>query len=76
MIKYGKFYSIQMNWNRLELGIHIEPFSKKTNSDIKYGPYIDLHLPFICLSFGLNPIYAGEIDLIKSYSRGGLNANI
>lgn len=59
----------------LSLGIHFEHRSRLTSSGKRFGPYLDVHFPGVVLSFGRNPIYAGELDLLVSYSRGGLNAN-
>jgi hypothetical protein len=46
-----------------------------TNGGVRYGPYVDLHVGPVIASVGRNPIYAGEIDLLQSYSRGGLNGD-
>lgn len=73
--KYGSWWAIQYGLERIEIGVHVEPFTKVTNSGVKYGPYIDIHLPFVTLSFGRNPIYAGELHLKTAIHRGGLNAN-
>lgn len=59
----------------LNLGVHVELRRRVTAAGVHYGPYIDLHLPFCVISAGRNPIYAGEIDLIRSYSRGGLDGD-
>ena len=74
-MKYGRWWAFQRSTG-FSVGVHIEFRRRRTNSGIPFGPYFDLHLPpsFI-LSIGVNPIYAGDMDLIASYSRGGLNAN-
>lgn len=72
---HGAWWAVQ--WHpSISVGFHLEPrWTLRTNSGIPYGPYLDLHLPCLTVSIGRNPIYAGELDLLKSYSRGGLCAN-
>lgn len=70
---YGPWWAVQPNG--LSLGLHLELKRRRTNSGIHFGPYIDLHLPGAVFSVGRNPIYAGELDLIRSYSRGGKRAD-
>jgi len=48
------------------LGIHIDFRHRHRGDGLHYGPYVDLHLGFFILSLGLNPVYAGEIDLKTS----------
>lgn len=70
---YGPLWALQWGLDRLlSIGLHIEPRSRRTNAGTRYGPYLDLHLPGLVLSVGINPILAGELDLIRSYSRGGI----
>lgn len=65
--------AIQWDAGRLlQVGVHVEwRWWLRTNSGVHYGPYIDFHLPLLCVSIGRNPIYSGEWELLKSYSRGG-----
>jgi len=56
------------------LGIHVDPRRRQTASGHHYGPYIDLHLGILILSFGVNPVYSGEIEASCSVSRGGWRA--
>lgn len=50
----------------LSFGIHLE-FRHRTRGDgLTYGPYVDVHLGVVILSFGWHPLYAGDLDLHKS----------
>lgn len=72
-IKYGSWWMVQWcldGW--FSLGFHIDLKSRKDNLDRKYGPYIDLHLGFIIISFGVNPAYSGELESVLGVSRGGI----
>lgn len=72
-MRYGSWWAVQWGWDRVSsLGIHVEFRARVTNEGVRYGPYLDLHVPGAVISVGVNPIYAGELDLIQSYSRGGL----
>jgi hypothetical protein len=69
---WGHWWALQWGRDRLGVGVHVE-LRRRTGSDAEpYGPYVDLHLPGFVFSIGRNPIYAGELDLIRSFSRGGL----
>lgn len=74
-MRYGSWWAVQ--WQpAISAGFHLEPrWWLRTNSGVCYGPYLDLHLGPLVLSVGRNPIYAGEVDLLKSYARGGLNGD-
>jgi hypothetical protein len=75
--RYGKWWSIQWSLDRVfSLGFHFDMRRRITNSGEKYGPYLDIHLPCLIISLGVNPIYSGAIDLLFSYSRGGIDGNI
>jgi hypothetical protein len=70
-MRYGRWWAVQRNAG-LSLGIHIEFRRRITNDGVRYGPYVDLHIGQHVFSFGVNPIHAGAIDLLQSYSRGGI----
>jgi hypothetical protein len=76
-MRWGRWWAVQ--WARsigpLNLGLHVELRRRPLNGGGTYGPYVDLHLPFCVCSVGNNPIYAGEVELVRSYSRGGLRAH-
>jgi len=75
-MRYGRFWAVQYGRERLlEIGMHFEPRGRSTNSGIRFGPYLDLHLPGVTISLGRNPIYAGEIELRNSASPGGIDAD-
>lgn len=74
-MRYGRWWACQWDVSRLfALGVHLEPRVRRTNDGTRFGPYLDVHLPCVVASVGRNPIYAGEVDLLRSYSRGGLVA--
>jgi len=72
-MRWGRWWAVQRNGG-FSLGLHIDPFTHRTNDGTKYGPYLDLHLIQWVVSVGVNPIYAGELHLKASYSRGGISA--
>ena len=74
-MRYGSWWSIQHRTCGWSIGLHYEPHTHHTNAGIPYGPYLDVHFAHWVFSVGRNPIYAGELELLVSYSRGGLNAN-
>lgn len=74
---WGRWWAVQIERNigPVNLGVHGELRRRPLNDGRCYGPYLDVHLPFSVLSVGNNPIWAGELDLIRSYARGGRNAD-
>jgi hypothetical protein len=77
MMRWGAWWAVQTaaSIGPFSLGVHVELRARHTNAGVRYGPYLDLHLPFCVVSVGRNPIYAGEVDLLQSYSRGGISAD-
>jgi hypothetical protein len=69
---HGAWWALQWGIDRLEFGVHIEPRRRITNAGVAFGPYLDVHFPFVTVSVGRSPIHAGELDLRSSLSRGGL----
>lgn len=74
MRRYGSWWAIQ-SVPGLSLGVHLDTRSRFAVNDVRYGPYIDLHFIKWVVSVGVNPIYAGAIDLLESWSHGGINAD-
>lgn len=74
-MRFGRWWAVQWGRSRLEVGVHLEPRRRVTNSGVRFGPYVDVHLPFVTVSAGRNPIYAGDADLHSSTSRGGMNGD-
>jgi hypothetical protein len=72
-MRFGRWWAFQMHAG-LSLGVHLELRALRTNAGTRFGPYIDLHVGPFVFSLGVNPIYAGESDLIQSFSRGGISA--
>lgn len=77
-IRYGRWWMFQ--WagciGPVNFGIHVDFRRRRTGREgLRYGPYADLHLPFCILSLGVNPAYSGELDLLVSSSRGGIDGN-
>ncbi len=68
---WGSWWACQRN-SGLSLGLHVELRQHVSGAGVRYGPYLDLHLIQWVVSIGVNPIYAGELHLKSSYSRGGL----
>lgn len=73
-MRYGSWWAVQRN-HGLSLGVHLELRRRRTNDGTRYGPYLDLHVVQWVVSVGVNPIYAGALDLRTSYSRGGIAAS-
>jgi hypothetical protein len=65
--RYGKWWMLQWELDGwLSLGIHLDFRHRHRGDGLAYGPYVDFHLGFVIVSLGLNPVYAGEIDLRTS----------
>jgi len=74
-LRYGSWWMVQASFSGwLSLGVHVDVRRRHTNSGLRYGPYIDLHLGCVILSFGVNPAYSGEIEAACSVGRGGLRS--
>jgi hypothetical protein len=72
-VRFGSWWALQWGRDRLlEFGLHVETRQRLTNTGVRFGPYIDLHLPFVTVSLGRNPIHAGELELLRSTARGGI----
>jgi len=55
----------------LSLGIHVDWRARRRgDTGMRYGPYVDLHLGFVILSFGVNPQYSNDAALL-AIGRGG-----
>jgi len=72
-MRWGSWWAIQDRTCGWSLGLHLEPHTHRTNAGVAYGPYLDVHVGSRVYSVGRNPIYAGEVALLSSYSRGGLH---
>jgi hypothetical protein len=59
----------------LSLGIHIDPRRRQRGIPPHYGPYVDLHLPMLCLSFGRNPVYCSSLERQRQYAKGKLDGD-
>lgn len=73
--RYGSWWCIHYALDRtFALGIYVQPWQGMTGSGLPYGPYIDVHLPMLILSVGVNPVYANDPEFIARYGRAGLRA--
>lgn len=71
-IKFGSWWAIQYDGNRpIALGFHVELRRMPARPNMTYGPYIDIHVPYLIISIGRHPIYTYPDDMIRTYSRGG-----
>jgi hypothetical protein len=71
-MKWSRWWMIQWDFSGwVSFGIHID-FRRRTHArtGIKYGPYVDIHLPGVILSFGPDCYWATGHDDINS-GRGG-----
>jgi hypothetical protein len=72
---YGKWWAV--NWcydGWFSLGIHVDFKQRRTSkTNIRYGPYADLHLGPYIFSIGVNPAYSTDIDSLTY--RGGYDGN-
>lgn len=67
---WGPEWAIQIDFARpFAFGFHVEPRTQRTAEGVTFGPYADLHLPFVVLSVGRNPIHAGDLDRALSYAK-------
>jgi hypothetical protein len=72
-IWHGKWWMVQWDFSGwFSLGLHID-LRRRTHArtGTKYGPYVDLHLPGVILSFGPGCYWATGFDDINC-GRGGV----
>lgn len=76
-MRFGSWWAVQWALDRpFAVGVHLEPRTLTNSTQgVRFGPYVDVHLPFLILSVGRNPIYSGEVELLVGYSRGGVSAD-
>lgn len=70
---WGPFWALL--WHRdwtLSLGVHVEPRHRKRGIPPHYGPYVDFHLPMLCVSLGWNPVYCSSLESQRNYAKGKL----
>lgn len=75
-VRYGRWWCVQ--WCRdgwLSLGLHAD-FRRRIGympdgTRMRYAPYLDLHVGWLMVSVGVNPVYAGHVYCDTSVSRGG-----
>jgi hypothetical protein len=74
-LAWGRYWAIVFALDRtFSLGIHVEPRRRERGAEpYHYGPYVDIHLPMLTISFGNNPVYVSSLEAQRAYSRGGLN---
>jgi hypothetical protein len=74
-MRHGKFWMVQvyLDW-WISFGVHVDLKTRLLSSGLKYGPYVDLHIGCVILSFGRNPVYSGDFERAISVSRGGIEA--
>jgi hypothetical protein len=69
-IRHGRWWMLQWSINGwLSLGIHVD-FRKRST----YGPYVDLHLGWVIVSVGRNPVMTNSLEMKTSTCRGGVDA--
>jgi hypothetical protein len=69
--RYGKWWMLQGGWDGwFSLGIHIDFRHRHRGDGLAYGPYVDFHIGWVIASLGLNPVYAGDIELHTSVAIG------
>jgi hypothetical protein len=72
---YGSWWAFQWYFKGwVSLGVHVD-FRCRLNqrSQVRYGPYIDLHLLCVIVSIGRNPAYSGELEMLIPGGRYGIN---
>lgn len=58
----------------LSLGLHLELRTRLNAAGDRYGPYVDLHVPFAIISVGRRPVYSHDWDSFIA-GRGGRSGN-
>lgn len=72
-LHHGRWWMVQWQFaSWLSFGVHMDFATRIISADHKYGPYIDLHLGFVIISIGRNPVYSGVLQRSVGCSRGGL----
>jgi len=68
-IRHGRWWMIQYAFDStISLGIHIDPLRRQADAG-PYGPYVDIHLIAVVVSFGYHPARANAFWL---KSQGGI----
>jgi hypothetical protein len=68
-LAWGSWWSVVFALDRtFSFGVHVEPRRLHNR-----GPYVDVHLPALCVSLGRWPVYQGSLESQRAYARGGLS---
>ncbi len=74
---WGPWWAVFWSFDHtFSLGVHIDPRYRPRaphapGEPSSYGPYVDIHLPMLCISFGNNPVYVSPPDARRPYAKGG-----
>ena len=64
-VRYGRWWLLQWSFvGTLSLGIHVDPL-RRVSGRGPYGPYVDLHLGPLALSFGYHPARSLNDSLMR-----------
>lgn len=72
-LSHGRWWMVQACFDCwFSLGIHID-LKRRTEAltGKRFGPYLDLHLGWVIISLGFNPVYSGRWHQFVSIGRGG-----
>lgn len=73
LLAWGRWWSVYAALDHtFSLGVHIEPRRRAHAVAGSYGPYLDIHLPMLCISVGNRPVYAGSLDAQRAFARGNI----
>jgi hypothetical protein len=72
---HNRWFAVQWSWEyALSLGVHLEWRTRRNSAGERYGPYLDVHVPFGIVSVGRRPFYSKDWESFIA-GRGGVNAH-
>jgi hypothetical protein len=74
--RYGSWWMVQVIWDGwLSLGVHLDLKRRHDAFGHTFGPYVDLHLGVVILSFGWHPYLSGDLERALGIARGGASVD-
>lgn len=71
-LRWGPWWAVLLHRDgTFSFGIHIDPVRRERGIEpFTYGPYVDIHLPMLCVSIGHNPVYCSSLESQRNYAKG------
>lgn len=63
-VRYGSWWAVQWSVDgTFSIGVHVDPVPRRSARG-RYGPYLDLHVGLIVVSFGVHPARASDFPVL------------